>query len=138
MTQHATRTFEVGEKAVLSRTITDADIRAMAQLTGDVNPVHLNEEFAAKTRFKGRIAHGVFGAGLISAVLGTRLPGPGAIYLSQTLTFLFPVRPGDTLTAEVEVTKWRADKRVITLSTRCFNQEERDVMTGEAVLIAGG
>ena len=127
--------FTIGEKAQLSRVISEDDIRRMADITGDFNPVHMDEEFASRTRFRGRIAHGVFSAGLISAVLGTKLPGPGAVYLKQTLDFLYPVRAGDTLTAEVEVTSWRADKRIITLKTRCLNQDGKDVVYGEAVLL---
>ena len=127
--------FEVGEKARLSKTVTESDVAGMAEVTGDFNPLHVDTAFASRTRFKGRIAHGVLSAGLISAVLGMRLPGPGAIYLSQTLNFLYPVRIGDTLTAEVEVTKWRADKCIIYLDTRCFNQDGRDVVEGEAVLL---
>ncbi|MEW5829213.1 MAG: MaoC family dehydratase [Chloroflexota bacterium] len=127
--------FIIGEKAQLSRLITEADIAAMAGITGDTNPVHMDEEFAAKTRFKGRIAHGVFSAGLVSAVLGTKLPGPGAVYLKQTLNFLYPVRAGETITAEAEVSAWRADKRIVTLKTRVFNQDGRDVVEGEAVLL---
>ena len=127
--------FTIGEKAQLSRVISEDDIRRMADITGDFNPVHMDEEFASRTRFRGRIAHGVFSAGLISAVLGTKLPGAGAVYLKQTLDFLYPVRAGDTLTAEVEVTSWRADKRIITLKTRCLNQDGKDVVYCEAVLL---
>ncbi len=126
--------FIVGEKAQLSKLISEADIGAIAKITGDYNPVHVNEAFAQKTRFKGRIAHGVLGVGLISAVLGTKLPGPGAIYLSQNVNFLAPVRIGDKITAEVEVTKWRPEKKIIHLETRCFNQDGQDVLKGEAVL----
>ena len=112
MTRYPSRQdFIIGEKASLSRQISEDDILRMAAITGDFNPVHLDEEYAAMTRFKGRIAHGVFSSGLISAVLGMHLPGPGAVYLKQSLQFLYPVRPGDELTAEVEVTAWRAEKR---------------------------
>lgn len=127
--------FIVGEKARLSKVVTEADVEAIAEVTGDYNPVHVNEVFAQKTRFKGRIAHGMLSAGLISAVLGTKLPGAGAIYLSQSLNFLAPVRIGDEITAEVEVTKWREDKNIIHLETRCFNQKGKDVLSGEAVLL---
>ena len=138
MTQYPPRQdFTVGEKASMSRLISQDDILRMAEITGDFNPVHIDEEYAAQSRFKGRIAHGVFSSGLISAVLGMHLPGPGAIYLKQSLQFLHPVRPGDTLTAEVEVTAWRAEKRIITLKTRAFNQHGTDVADGEAVLLAG-
>ncbi|MFC1701372.1 MaoC family dehydratase [Pseudomonadota bacterium] len=126
--------YVIGEKARLSRTISKENIHQMADITGDFNPVHLDEEFASRTQFEGCIAHGVFNFGLISAVLGTKLPGPGAIYLNQTLQFLNPVRAGDTLTAEVEVTSWRTDKRIITLKTCCFNQHHENVAEGEAVL----
>ncbi|UCG24408.1 MAG: MaoC family dehydratase [Chloroflexota bacterium] len=136
MTEYRSRDdFTIGERAQLSRSITDDDIRVMADITGDFNPVHMDDEFAGRTRFKGRIAHGMFSAGLISAVLGTKLPGPGSVYLKQELNFLYPVRAGDTLTAEVEVTNWRADKRIITLKTRCHNQDGRDVVDGEAVIL---
>jgi acyl dehydratase len=127
--------FPIGAQARLSRTIGLDDIQRMADITGDTNPIHLDNDFARKTRFHGRIAHGLFAAGLISAVLGTRLPGPGAVYLSQTLDFRHPVRAGDTLTAEVEVTGWQSEKRRITLHTRCFNQQGQDVVIGEAVLL---
>jgi 3-hydroxybutyryl-CoA dehydratase len=126
--------FRIGQKAQLSKMITESDVKLMADITGDYNPLHLDDDFAAQTRFKGRIAHGLFSAGLISAVLGTQLPGPGAIYLKQSLNFLYPTRAGDTLTAEVEVTAWRPDKRIITLRTRTFNQNGKEVAEGEAVL----
>lgn len=129
--------FSVGEKAALSRLISEDDILRMAAITGDFNPVHIDEEYAALTRFKGRIAHGVFSSGLISAVLGMHLPGPGAVYLKQSLKFLYPLRPGDVLTAEVEVIDWRAEKRIITLTTRSSNQDGTGIAEGEAVLLAG-
>ena len=127
--------FDLGETARLTKTIVEKDIATLAEITGDFNPIHINEEFALRTRFQGRIAHGIFSAGLISAVLGMKLPGPGAIYLSQKLNYLYPTRVGDTLTAEVEVTKWSLEKKVIHLNTRCFNQDERNVVEGEAVLL---
>ena len=127
--------FAIGEKARLSRRISEADIRCMADLTGDFNPLHMDDDFARQTRFKSRIAHGEFSVGLISAVLGTRLPGPGAEHIKQTLNFLSPIRVGDTLTAEVEVTAWRPDKRIITVATRCYIGDGKDVAAGEAVLL---
>ena len=127
--------FQVGEHAQISKTIDEIDILSFAEITGDFNPVHTDLCFAQKTRFKGRIAHGMLSAGLISAALGTRLPGPGGIYLSQTLKFVRPVRVGDTLTAEVEVTDWDSIKRIMTLETRCFNQNHECVTTGNAVLL---
>lgn len=136
MTQHVSRQdFSIGEKAHLTRIVSDADIWRMAELTGDFNPIHVDDAFAKQSRFEGRIAHGMFSAGLISAVLGTKLPGPGAIYLQQTLVFLHPVRAGDILTAEVEVTGWQANKRIINLSTICSNDYGRNVVTGEATLL---
>jgi 3-hydroxybutyryl-CoA dehydratase len=127
--------YEVGQKAALSRLITLDDIEAYARLTGDDNPVHLDEKVAGRTRFKGRIAHGMLSAGLISAVLGTKLPGPGGIYLSQDLKFLRPVYPGDEITAEVEVVEWNPEKAIIRLDTRCLNQDGEQVLNGSAVLL---
>ena len=134
-TFHVRTEFEVGERASIGKEVTEDDITSFARITGDYNPVHIDPEFASTTRFKGRIAHGMLSAGLISAVLGTKLPGPGCIYLSQSLRFIRPVRIGDTLTAEVEVTDWNPTKRIIHLNTRCFNQAGEDVVTGEAVLL---
>jgi len=105
---------------------------------GDFNPIHVDEEYAAASRFGARIAHGMLTGGLISAVLGNQLPGPGSIYLSQQINFLAPVYIGDTITAVVEVTAWRADKRIITLQTNCYNQNDEQIASGEAVLLAGG
>jgi 3-hydroxybutyryl-CoA dehydratase len=127
--------FKVGEKAEISKEIMENDINSMAELTGDFNPIHIDEDFAKKTRFKGRIAHGVLSAGLISAVLGMHLPGPGAIYLGQTLKFLNPVRVGDTLKAEAVVTKWRPEKNILYLDTICSNQNGDTIAEGEAVLL---
>src|SRR5918994_2683153 len=95
--------LSVGMTERLSKTISSSDVVGFAQVTGDRNPIHLSEHFAAKTQFKKRVAHGLYTASLISAVLGTRLPGPGAIYISQTLNFRAPVKIGDTVTASVEV-----------------------------------
>jgi len=122
--------FDLGETARLTKTIVENDIATLAEITGDFNPIHINEEFALRTRFQGRIAHGILSAGLISAVLGMKLPGPGAIYLSLKINYLYPTRIGDTLTAEVEVTKWSREKNIIHLNTRCFNQDERNVVEG--------
>jgi 3-hydroxybutyryl-CoA dehydratase len=125
----------VGQRASLTRTISDADIATFAELTGDGNPLHVDDAFAAHSRFGQRIAHGLLSAGLISAVLGTRLPGPGALYLQQTLRFVRPVYPGDTLTAMVEVTAYRDDRRMITLRTTCTDQRGDMVLDGEAVML---
>ncbi len=127
--------FEIGECAHFTRTITAQDVTTFATLTGDFNPLHVDQAYASRTRFGRCIAHGVLTAGLISTVLGMQLPGPGAIYLSQSLRFLAPVYPGDEITASVEVIGWRADKRIVTLKTTCSNQDDQDVLTGEAVLM---
>ena len=127
--------FYVGEQASLTKTVTDADVATFAELIGDYNPIHTDDEYARKSRFGKRLAHGVFTGGLISAVLGNHLPGPGCIYLSQQLEFLAPVFIGDTITAVVEVTSWRPEKRIITFKTDAYNQEERQVVTGKSVLL---
>lgn len=126
---------KVGDRATLSKTITDADVRAFAEVSLDHNPLHLDDEFAAGTRFGRRIAHGMLSASLVSGILGNTLPGAGSIYLSQTLKFTAPVFIGDTVTAVVEVTKVRTDKPVVTLSTTCTNQRGETVLEGEAVLL---
>jgi acyl dehydratase len=127
--------FEVGERAQISKVVHEDDIVSFARITGDYNPLHTDSEFASKTRFKGRIAHGMLCASLVSAVLGTKLPGPGSIYLSQSLKFVRPVRIGDTLTAEVEVADWNPTKKIICLDTRCFNQAGEEVLAGKAILL---
>lgn len=125
----------VGTVESVTRTITDADVAAFANLTGDNNPVHLNPEYAATTRFGEPIAHGILTTGLISAVIGTKLPGLGAIYLNQTLKFVAPVYHGDTITASAEVIDTRPDKRILTLRTACVNQHGKTVIEGEAVVM---
>ena len=127
--------LQVGDTAEFSKTITDEDIRAFADLTGDHNPVHLDDGFAATTRFGRRIAHGMLSAGLISSVLANKLPGQGTVYLSQTLNFVAPVYPGDTVRARVTVTKVRDDKPIVTLETVCTNQHDQLVLRGEAVVL---
>lgn len=127
--------FTPGQKATWTKTITEADVYAFAGITGDFNPLHVDGEFARRSRFGERIAHGILTAGLISAVLGMRLPGPGGIFLSQTLKFLKPVRFGDTVTAQAEVVSYRDDKRILTLRTACLNQRGETVLEGESVLL---
>jgi 3-hydroxybutyryl-CoA dehydratase len=127
--------ISVGARASLTRVISDTDITAFAELTGDSNPLHVDDAFAARSRFGRRVAHGLLSAGLISAVLGTKLPGPGAIYLQQTFRFQRPVYPGDTLTATVEVTAYRDDRRIATLRTTCVDQRGETVLDGEAVVV---
>ncbi len=130
-------TVETGDKASRSLTISDDTIRAFAEVTGDNNPVHLDDEYAAGSRFGRRVAHGMIAAGLISATLANDLPGPGSIYLGQTLKFIMPVFPGDTVTATVEVLSVRPDKPIVTLSTVCTNQNDEVVLEGEAVIKVG-
>ncbi|HEY6334630.1 MAG TPA: MaoC family dehydratase [Alphaproteobacteria bacterium] len=120
-----------GMNALYARTRTDADIVLFAGISGDLNPVHLNHEFAANTMFEGRIAHGMLTASFISTVLGTKLPGPGCIYLSQSLKFKAPVRSGDTVNARVTITAIDRAKRKVTLMTVC-TVSDRVVLEGEA------
>ena len=127
--------FTVGEEAILTKLVSDDDIKAFARISGDDNPVHMNDDYAKGTMFGGRIAHGMLVAGLISAVLGTMLPGPGAIYLSQQLRFRAPVRPGDQVTARAKVTEWNPEKGRVTLLTDVMNQEGSVVIEGEARLV---
>lgn len=127
--------LSVGQSANHTHLVTAGDIDAFAALTGDDNPVHLDEAYAATTRFGGRIAHGMLGAGYISAVLGAKLPGPGAIYLSQTLRFRRPVRIGDTVTATAQITEIDSARARVTLNTVCTVAGEV-VLEGEAVVMA--
>lgn len=120
-----------GMTAAASRTVTDADILMFAGVSGDTNPVHLDGEFAASTMFGGRIAHGMLSAAYISTVFGTRLPGPGCIYLSQTLKFKAPVKVGDTVVARVTLTALKPEKRRAVFSTVC-TVGATEVLTGEA------
>jgi len=126
--------IKVGQQAVFAKTVSEADIVAYAGVTGDMNPVHINEEFAATTMFKTRIAHGMLSAGFISTVLGTKLPGPGCIYLSQTLKFMAPVKIGDTVTARATVTEIIAEKKRVFLKTECL-VAGKVVVDGEATVM---
>jgi phosphate acetyltransferase/phosphate butyryltransferase len=133
------RTFDeikVGDRASIERTLTASDIQLFAAMSGDINPQHIDAEFAASTRFQGVIAHGMWGAALISAVLGTRLPGPGTIYAGQTLKFHAPVRVGDTLTIAVVVAERDAARQRLVLDCSCTNQEGKTVISGQATVIA--
>ena len=125
----------VGQAATMERTVTDGDVVAYAGITGDDNPVHLDEAAGARSRFGGRVAHGMLSAGYISAAIGTRLPGPGSIYLGQTLKFTAPVRIGDTVTTRVEVLELVPEKRRVKLATRCANQRGETVVEGEATVL---
>jgi len=127
--------LELGQSAEFGKTISSEDVALFAQITGDFNPVHLDEAAAAKSLFGGRIAHGMLTAGLISATLAGKLPGPGSVYLSQTLRFTAPVRIGDTVTARVEVIEMIIAKRRVRLSTICRNQNGDKVVDGEAIVL---
>ncbi len=131
---HRFEDLELGMSASVSRTVSEADILMFAGVSGDTNPVHLDQEFAASTMFGGRIAHGMLSAGLISAVFGTRLPGPGSIYLSQTLKFKAPVKIGDTVVARVTVKELKTEKRRAVFSTVC-SVGSTVVLEGEAELL---
>ena len=125
----------IGMTRGLSKVITDTDIEMFATVSTDHNPVHLDEDYAQDTIFGGRIAHGMLTAGLVSAVIGEQLPGHGTVYLGQSLKFLAPVRPGDLVTAEVEVTAIDYAKRRVTMDTRCL-VDGKKVLVGEATVLA--
>ena len=124
----------IGERAEFTKTISESDVYLYAGVTGDLNPAHINEEYAKKTFFKTRIVHGMLLGGLISAVLGNKLPGPGTIYLSQHLDFLAPVRIGDTITASIEVSEIMETEKRARLKTICVNQDGLKVLDGEALV----
>lgn len=126
--------MKLGLAASFTKTVSEKDIAMYADVSGDTNPVHMNEAFAAQTPFKTRIAHGMLSAGFISAVLGTKLPGPGAIYMSQTLRFKAPVKIGDTVTATCTVTEIIPEKRRAILSTIC-KVADTVVIEGEALIM---
>ncbi len=126
--------LEEGQSASFSKTVTEGDIEKFAEVSGDTNPVHLDAAYAAGTVFKERIAHGMLGAGFISAVLGTKLPGPGAIYLSQSLKFKAPVKIGDTVTATGTITALDRNRRRATIATVC-TVEGKPVIEGEAMVM---
>ena len=128
--------FSIGDSAEITKTIEQADIDAFAGVTGDHNPVHVDEEFAKTTRFGRRIAHGMLTASLISSVLANKLPGEGSVYLGQTLQFVAPVFPGDEITARVTVKEIREGKPILKLETICINQREEIVIRGEATVLA--
>jgi 3-hydroxybutyryl-CoA dehydratase len=128
--------LEIGMKATRTKTFTGEDVALFGRISGDHNPVHFDDDYAATTRFGKRIVHGMLTASLISALLANDLPGPGSVYLSQTLSFKAPVYLGDTLTATAELTEYRARSRVATFKTTCHNQDGTLVIEGEAVVLA--
>ena len=124
----------VGQSAMFGKTVTEADIAAFAGVSGDTNPIHLHEGFARTTRFGQRIAHGMLSGSFISTVIGTKLPGPGAIYVSQTMNFMAPVMIGETITAVATITEIDDRRRRVTLKTQCLNGD-KVVIEGEAVVL---
>lgn len=128
------RDLAIGQHAEVKHTLTEQDIRVFGELCGDYNPLHFDEEWAKTTMFKGRIAHGILTAAFISTAIGMKLPGPGTIYLSQSMRFLGPVRIGDTITARVEIVSLNDEKQRVTLKTTCTNQNHDAVLDGEALV----
>ncbi len=124
-----------GRSARFSKTLTESDVVLFAGITGDLNPVHVDEVAARASRFGGRVAHGMLTASLISTVLGMKLPGPGAVYLGQTLRFTAPVRIGDTVTATATVASVDRERRRVRLETICTNQAGEVVVKGEAEVL---
>jgi 3-hydroxybutyryl-CoA dehydratase len=124
--------MKVGDYAEFAKTVSETDVYLYAGITGDFNPAHVNQAYAEKTFFKTRIAHGMLTAGFISTILGTKLPGPGTIYLKQSLAFLAPVRIGDTITARAEVIELNVEKNRVRFKTTCVSQEGKTVLDGEA------
>lgn len=125
----------VGQCAEFTKTITETDVVLYAGITGDMNPAHIDQGYAERSRFGGRIAHGMLTAGFVSTVLGMKLPGPGAIYMAQTLRFTSPVRIGDTVTARAEVLELVREKRRVRLGTTVVNQRAELVLEGEATVL---
>ncbi|WP_141228359.1 MaoC family dehydratase [Anaeromicrobium sediminis] len=124
----------IGLNDSLTKTISEDDISTFAQVSGDFNPIHLDENFASKSIFKKKIAHGMLTSSLISSVLGTKLPGANTLYLSQSLKFLAPVYINDTITATVTVIDKREDKRLLTLETNIFKSDGTKVVSGSAIV----
>ena len=127
--------ISIGDKAEVEKTVTETDVYLFAGITGDLNPAHINERASKDTMFGGRIAHGMLSAGFISAVLGMQLPGPGTIYLSQSLKFKAPVKIGDTVRAEATVVE-KLEKGRVRLETKCYNQNGDIVVDGKALVLA--
>lgn len=126
--------FQIGQKASLEKVFTDDDVKTFARISLDKNPVHLNEEYAENTIFKGRIVHGFLSGSLISAIIGTIMPGEGTIYLNQTMNFRRPVRIGEKIKATVEVIGIKEEKNILTLNTYCENERGEIVIEGSAIV----
>ena len=127
--------LEVGMTEIFSKTVTEADITLFAGVSGDTNPLHLDQEFASSTMFKGRIAHGMLSVSFISAIIGTKMPGPGCVYVAQSIRFKAPVRAGDTVVARVTITKLIPSKRFVVFDTVC-TVGDTVVIDGEATVMA--
>ena len=132
---HTYNELECGQQASIQHSVSEQDLQLFAAVSGDVNPVHLDEAFAAATPFKGRIAHGMFSGALISAAIACELPGPGTIYIGQELSFLRPVRLGDSLRVELEILE-KLPKNRVKIATRVFNQDNKQVVDGFATVMA--
>ena len=128
--------IQIGQATTFSRTIGEREIKLFAAASGDINPLHLDADYAAGTRFGEPIAHGILSASLISAAIALQLPGPGVVYVSQSLRFLRPVKVGDQLTARLEVTAKQEDKKFVTLDCEIVNQHGKPVVTGQAEIMA--
>jgi 3-hydroxybutyryl-CoA dehydratase len=126
----------IGQEASYSRSVTDRDIQLFAAISGDVNPVHLDADYAASTPFKERIAHGMLTGAFISAALALKLPGPGTIYLGQSLRFRLPVKIGDTVTVKLQVTEKQDKRKTVTLDCKAYNQADKLVASGTADVMA--
>jgi 3-hydroxybutyryl-CoA dehydratase len=126
--------LKVGDVAEFTKTVSEADIYLYAGVTGDINPLHINQVYAEKTFFKSRIAHGMLMAGFISTVVANKLPGPGTVYVRQEVNFLAPVRIGDTITARAEITEIDVERHRVRLKTTCLNQNGITVVDGEALV----
>lgn len=135
MTGYTINELEVGQKASFSKSVTETDVYLFAGISGDLNPAHINEEYAKETMFKKRIAHGILSGALISAVIGVQLPGPGTIYEFQSLNFLAPVYFGDTITSTVEIKEIIKERNRAVLTTVCTNQNGTVVTKGEAIVL---
>lgn len=129
------KSYKIGQQASCSKTITETDFVLFAGLSGDFNPIHIDEEYAKKTRYKRRIAHGLLTSSLLSQLLGVHLPGKGSIYVEQSIRFKAPVFIGDTITAKATVQDIDQGKRILTLLTDCFNQDKTIVLTGTAKMM---
>ncbi len=136
MTGKTIEELKVGDFEEFSKTVSEYDIYSFAGITGDFNPAHIDEDYSKKSVFKERIAHGMLSAGFISAILGTKLPGPGTIYLQQELNFTAPVKIGDTITARVEIIELITEKNKVISKTICKNQKGEEVLDGRAVVLA--